>query len=113
MSTNSLLEKSFDISQAVPKNGDYKLKIVQLSKIDVVFKKIASRDFFYWDNNIDGNIEWIKNNFDKLPPVILEEFNSKYYSIDGHHRITSALELGKSDILAFVLKVDKLTYIRK
>lgn len=107
-----LLKKSFDISQVIPKNGDYKLKIIQLSDIDVVFKDIANRKFFYWDNNIDKSIEWIKNNFDKLPPIILEEFNSKYYSIDGHHRIVSALELGKSDILAFVVKVDELSYIR-
>lgn len=113
MMSIDLLKKSFSISQAIPKKGDYKLKIINLSDIDVVFKNIANRDFFYWDNDINKNIDWIKNNFDKLPPIILEEFNSKYYSIDGHHRIVSALELGKKDILAFVLKVDELSYIRK
>lgn len=108
-----LLKKSFDISQVVPKKGDYKLKVINLSDIDVVFKNIANREFFYWDDHINENIDWIKNNFDKLPPIILEEFNSKYYSIDGHHRITAALELGKKDIVSFVIKVDKLSYIRK
>ena len=41
-----LLKKSFDISQVVPKKGDYKLKVINLSDIDVVFKNIANRNFF-------------------------------------------------------------------
>jgi hypothetical protein len=108
-----LLKKSFDISQSIPKDGEYKLQLIKLSDIDVVFKEIANREFFHWDININKNIDWIKNNFDKLPPIILEEFNSKYYSIDEHHRITAAIELNEKDILAFVLKVDELSYIRK
>ena len=59
-----------------------------------------------------SNLNNIKRNFQKTPPVILEEFEGKYYSVDGHHRITIANEIGLSNILAFVIKVEKLTYTR-
>lgn len=104
---------SFFESQAEVKSGTYTLELVDLNKIDVVFKNIANRQFFYWDKNIDKCIDWIKNNFNKTNPVILEELDGKYYSVDGHHRITGALELGKKNILAFTIKVEKLTHIRK
>lgn len=107
-----LLKNSISISQAKVKDNIYILKNIELDKIDVVFKNIANREFFYWDKNIDEHIDWIKNNLDDLPPPILEEFNEKYYSIDGHHRITGALELRKKNILAFIGQVKELTYKR-
>ncbi len=104
---------SFFQSQAEVKSGTYTLEFIDLNEIDVVFKNIANRQFFYWDKNIDSCIDWIKENFEETLPVILEELNGKYYSVDGHHRITGALELGKKYILAFVIKVEQLTHIRK
>lgn len=103
---------SFSISQAIVKEGTYTLENIKLDKIDVVFKNIANRQFFYWDANIDRCVDWIKNNFNELPPVILEEMNGKYYSVDGHHRITGALELEMKSILAFTIKVQELTHKR-
>jgi hypothetical protein len=103
---------SFSISQAKVKSGIYTLEKIELNKIDVVFKNIANRNFFYWDKSIDKCIDWIKNNFNELPPVILEELNGKYYSVDGHHRITGALELEMKSILAFTIKVQELTHKR-
>ena len=105
--------KGFFKAQVETKEGLYTLRSVKLDKIDVVSKGIANREFFKWDDNIDAYIEDIKNNFAQTPPVILEEFEGKLYSIDGHHRIVAAIELGKTNILAFVIRVNKLTYPRK
>ena len=102
--------KGFFESQSETKEGRYKLQKINLKDIDVVIKEIASREYFHWE---DGNhLDRIKKNFEKTPPIILEELNGKYYSVDGHHRITVAKELGLSNILAFVIKVNKLTHIR-
>jgi hypothetical protein len=98
--------------QATILPGKYSLENISLIDIDVVHKGIANRKFFWWDPKIDHSIEWIKNNFEKLPPVILEEFEDHYYSVDGHHRITAALELGKVNILAYTIKVKRLSYER-
>ncbi len=106
------LNHSFIYSQAKPKEGLYFLTNIELAKIDVVFKGISKRDFFNWDKNIDKHIETIKSNFENEPPIILEELEDKYYSIDGHHRIVSAIELQKINIIAYVLRVDKLTHPR-
>lgn len=97
-------------SQRPAKSGRYKLQLVNLKDIDVIIKGIANRDFFQWEDN--NHLDVIKINFQKTPPVILEEFNGKYYSVDGHHRITIANEIGLSNILSFVIKVNKLTYPR-
>lgn len=104
---------SFLKSQAKIKDGVYTLERIELSKIDVVFKGIATRHFFNWDKNIDNYINGIKKNFQDMPPVILEELDGKYYSVDGHHRITAALELGLNNILSFTIKVNQLTHTRK
>lgn len=97
-------------SQRPAKSGRYKLQLVNLKDIDVIIKGIANRDFFEWEDN--NHLDVIKINFQKTPPVILEEFDGKYYSVDGHHRITIANEIGLSNILSFVIKVNKLTYSR-
>ena len=102
-------EDFFD-SQAKTIAGRYKLQLVNLKDIDVVIKGIANREFFDWEDM--SNLNNIKKNFQKTPPVILEELDGKYYSVDGHHRITIASEIGLSNILAFVIKVNKLTYPR-
>ena len=97
-------------SQSKTISGRYKLEKINLNDIDVVKKGIADRSYFYWE---DGkNLDIIKENFYKTPPVILEYLNGSYYSVDGHHRITVAKELGLTNILAFVIKVDKLTHNR-
>jgi hypothetical protein len=98
--------------QATISPGKYFLEKISLLDIDVVCKGIANRKFFWWDRKIDHSIEWIKANFEKLPPVILENFEDHYYSVDGHHRITAALELGKTNILAYTIKVKRLSYER-
>lgn len=103
--------QGFFDSQSVTKEGKYRLEKVPIDKIDVFIKKIANRDYFYWEDK--SHLDSIKRNFNKTGPVILEEFQGKYYSVDGHHRITIALELGLTNILSFVTKVDKLSYIRK
>jgi hypothetical protein len=102
-------ENFFD-SQATTKSGRYKLQKINLKDIDVVIKNIANKSFFDWEDGV--HINNIKKNFEKTPPVILEELNGVYYSVDGHHRITAAVELELSNILAFVIKVNKLTHIR-
>lgn len=104
--------KGFFKAQVETAEGYYTLKRVKLEKIDVVYKGIAKRSFFDWDKTIDSCIDGIIENFEKTPPVILEEFEGRLYSVDGHHRITGALELGKSEIQAFVIKVNQLTYPR-
>ena len=104
------VKEGFFESQSKTIAGKYKLQLVSLKDIDVVIKGIAKRNFFYWEDG--SHLNNIKNNFEKTPPVILEELNSKYYSVDGHHRITVASELGLNNILAFVIKVNKLTYQR-
>lgn len=102
--------EGFFESQCITKSGRYKLQKVNLKDIDVVIKGIANRDFFKWE---DGTyLDRIKINFEKTPPVILENLDGKYYSVDGHHRITIANEIGLSNILSFVIKVNKLTHIR-
>lgn len=103
----------FTHSQAIPKIGSYTLKKVDLSEIDVTIKGIDNRGFFYWDDNIDNHIEQIKERLFNLPPVILEEYGDIYYSVDGHHRITAAKELGLTNILALTIKTDKLSYPRR
>ena len=109
---NNIIEvkENFFNSQATTKAGKYKLQLIPLNKIDVIIKGIATREFFTWEN--PEHIDNIKLNFHKTGPVILEEFNNQYYSVDGHHRITAANELGLINILSFVIKVDKLSYIR-
>jgi hypothetical protein len=104
------VSKGFFESQSETKEGRYKLQKINLKDIDVVIKEIANREYFHWE--YVTHLDRIKKNFEKTPPVILEEFNGKYYSVDGHHRITVAKELGLSNILAFVIKVNKLTHIR-
>lgn len=104
------VKEDFFDSQAKTIAGKYKLQLVNLKDIDVVIKEIATRSFFDWEDM--SNLNNIKRNFQKTPPVILEEFDGKYYSIDGHHRITVAKELGLDNILSFVIKVNKLTYPR-
>lgn len=104
------VKEGFFESQAKTIDGKYKLQLVNLKDIDVIIKGIANRDFFDWEDM--SNLNNIKRNFQKTPPVILEEFEGKYYSVDGHHRITIANEIGLSNILAFVIKVEKLTYTR-
>lgn len=113
MSVGKSLNHSFLYSQAKPKYGVYFMKQINLSDIDVVFKGISNRSFFKWDKHIDKTIESIKSDFENQPPIILEQLGDKYYSIDGHHRVVSAIELKKTSIMAYVLKVDKLTYTRK
>lgn len=103
----------FNESQCKPKIGNYEYSLVKLIDIDVVIKKINNREFFYWDNNIDTYINNIINNFEYLPPIILEKFNDKYYSIDGHHRIVAATELRHKYIKGYFINVDKLSYIRR
>ena len=103
----------FKHSQAVPKVGSYTLEKIDLSKIDVVIKGIDNRSFFYWDDDIDNHIEGIKSELFNLPPVILEKYGDIYYSVDGHHRITAAKELGLTNILALTIKTDKLSYPRR
>ena len=71
---------------------------------------MANRSFFTWEDV--SHLDSIRANFEKTPPVILEELNDKYYSVDGHHRITIANEMGLDNILAFVIKVNKLTHDR-
>jgi len=104
------VKENFFESQAKTIAGKYKLQLVNLVDIDVVIKGIATREFFDWEDMI--NLNNIKKNFQKTPPVILEEYQGEYYSIDGHHRITIANELGLINILAFVIKVNKLSYQR-
>lgn len=104
------VKEGFFESQAKTIAGRYKLQLVNLKDIDVIIKGIASRDFFDWEDM--SNLNNIKRNFQKTPPVILEELDGKYYSVDGHHRITVANELGLNNILSFVIKVNKLTYTR-
>jgi hypothetical protein len=104
------VKESFFESQRPTRSGRYKLQLVNLKDIDVIIKGIANRDFFKWEDN--NHLDMIKINFQKTPPVILEEFDDKYYSVDGHHRITIANEIGLSNILSFVIKVNKLTYPR-
>jgi hypothetical protein len=104
------VKEDFFDSQAKTKPGEYKLQLVSLKDIDVVYKGVATREFFDWEDRTNFNN--IKRNFQKTPPVILEEFEGKYYSVDGHHRITIANELGLNNILSFVIKVNKLTYQR-
>ena len=99
-------------SQVTPQDGTYTLMKVPLSEIDVVFKGIAKREWFDWDNGDNWqyeHIDDIRENFYDTPPVTLEKKDDKYYSVDGHHRATAALELGLTSILAFVIKVDKLS----
>lgn len=105
------VKEDFFESQRPTKPGRYKLLKINLKDIDVVIKEIANREYFYWEDG--SHLDRIKKNFEKTPPVVLEELNGKYYSIDGHHRITIANELGLSNILAFVIKVNKLTYESK
>ena len=105
------VKEDFFESQRPAKPGRYKLQKINLKDIDLIIKEIANRDYFHWEDK--NHLDTIKNNFEKTPPIILEELNGKYYSIDGHHRITVAKELGLSNILAFVIKVNKLTYESK
>jgi len=104
------VSEGFFESQCITKSGRYKLQKVNLKDIDVVIKGIANRDFFKWEDGT--HLDRIKINFEKTPPVILENLDGKYYSVDGHHRITIANEIGLSNILSFVIKVNKLTHIR-
>jgi len=103
------ISKIFD-SQSKPKMGRYKLEKVNLSKIDVVFNKISNREYFWWENR--NGIDWIVDNFYKTPPVILEKMGELYYSVDGHHRITAAIEIGLTNILSLVIEVNELSYPR-
>ena len=64
---------------------------INLKDIDVMIKGIANRSFFTWEDG--SHLDSIIANFERTPPVILEELNGKYYSVDGHHRITIANEL--------------------
>jgi hypothetical protein len=104
------VKEGFFESQSKTIAGRYKLQLVNISEIDVVIKGIANREFFKWEDC--SHLDRIKINFQKTPPVILEELNGIYYSVDGHHRITIANEIGLKNILAFVIKVKKLTYPR-
>ena len=104
------VKEGFFESQSKTIAGKYKLQLVNLKDIDVFIKGIAKREFFHWEDG--AHLDLIKKHFQKTPPVILEEFNGKYYSVDGHHRITVANELGLNNILSFVIKVNKLTYTR-
>jgi hypothetical protein len=109
--TISTRDGFFNFSQSKTKGGIYRLQLVDINLIDVSIKGISNRDFFYWEDPkyIDG----ISLNFFKLPPIILECMDGLYYSVDGHHRITAASELGLTNILSFVINVDKLSYPRK
>ena len=42
-----LLKKSFDISQSIPKDNEYKLQLIKLSNINIIFKEIANHEFFH------------------------------------------------------------------
>lgn len=96
----------FNESQRPPIFGKYKLRKIHLRDIDVVFKGISNRKFFEFDSWNNGHIDRIKENFDRTPPVILEERGGLFYSIDGHHRITAASEIGLENILSFVIKIN-------
>ena len=100
----------FKYSQSKTKGGEYKLEMVDINKTDVFIKGISKRNFFYWEDPkyIDSIIQKIY----EMPPIILEKMGGTYYSVDGHHRITSACELGIKKLPAFVIEVDKLTYPR-
>lgn len=102
--------EGFFKSQSQTIAGRYRLQKINLKDIDVIIKGIATREYFYWEN--DSYLDNIKLNFYKTPPVILEELNGSYYSVDGHHRITIARELNLTNILSFVIKVNKLTHLR-
>lgn len=99
----------FNSSQRKPRHGTYILERVDIKDIDVVIKNIANREFFSFDYEFNNkHITNLKECFEKTPPVILEKNKGIYYSIDGHHRITAANELGIHSILAFVINTDNL-----
>lgn len=104
------VNEGFFDSQSRTISGRYKLLLIDLDKIDVVVKRIANRDFFKWEDR--QYLDNLKLNFYKTPPVILEKLNDLYYSVDGHHRITIAKELGLKNILSLVINVDKLSHPR-
>jgi hypothetical protein len=102
-------------SQATPVDGTYTLTKVNLDDTDVVKSGNDTRQFWDFDNGDDwqyNHIDDMKGSFEETPPVTLELKGGTYYSVDGHHRIVSAKELGLTNILAFVIEVDVLSYPR-
>lgn len=98
-------------SQVPTVDGVYRLQYIPIDKTDIVIKGQYKRSEFDEDD-YDGyqtdTFNYMKDNFDTLPPIIFKEENGGTYShIDGHHRIIIAKELGRKDILAWVYTLDQ------
>lgn len=98
-------------SQVEPFDGIYELMYIPIDKTDIVIGGIDKRSSFDGDD-YDGyqtdTFNYMKHNFDKLPPIIFkEEKDGTYSHIDGHHRIIIAKELGRKKILAWVHTIDQ------
>ena len=98
-------------SQASVEDGLYTLMFIPVDKTDIVIDGLDNRKSFEKDD-YDGyqteTFEYMKENFDELPPIIFEENkDGTYKHVDGHHRIIIAKELGRKEILAFIKELDQ------
>lgn len=98
-------------SQVPTEDGVYQLQYIPLDRTDIVISGQDKRSVFDEDD-YDGyqtdTFNYMKDNFDSLPPIIFkEEKDGTYSHIDGHHRIIIAKELNRKDILAWVYKLDQ------
>lgn len=98
-------------SQSSPSDGLYTLKYIPINKTDIFITGQETRDSFAdddYDGYQTGTFDYMVKNFDELPPIIFEEKeDGTYKHIDGHHRIITALELGRKEILAFIKELDQ------
>ena len=98
-------------SQVPTEDGVYQLQYIPLDRTDIVISGQDKRSVFDKDD-YDGyqtdTFNYMKDNFDSLPPIIFkEEKDGTYSHIDGQHRIIIAKELNRKDILAWVYKLDQ------
>jgi len=98
-------------SQVHVEDGLYTLKYIPIDKTDIVIDNLDTRNSFNKDD-YDGyqteTFNYMKENFDELPPIIFtEKKDGTYGHVDGHHRIIIAKELGREEILSFIKEIDQ------
>ena len=78
-------------------------KKILISNITVIHPECL-----YYDEEFEAN-EYLMQmavHWKKLPPIKLVKINDQYILLDGHHRLSTAIYLGKKSIKYYLRKED-------
>ena len=83
--------------------GQYILKTISIYDTDLFKNNLLSREALYKIDNMEYQKNIMDNLIDvKIPIMVIPDQKNGFIVQDGHHRLIKFLELGKTNIKAFI-----------